>query len=111
MPNFYQDRKWLYNKYWKENLSQYQIAKLCGVCQPTIFNWLKKLNIPHRSLSEAFLGCTRKRTKEHNRKISESHKGKIRSEETKRKISESLTEYWEKIFTLERMNYIENREK
>lgn len=42
----YQDKEWLYNKYWKENLFQHQIAKLCGVSRMTIYKWLKRLDIP-----------------------------------------------------------------
>jgi len=54
MPNYkYQDEKWLYNKYWIEELSLTKIGKLCGVNHETIRYWIKKLNIPIRSYSEA----------------------------------------------------------
>lgn len=48
----YKDKRWLENKYWKEELSQQQIARLCKVDVSTIKYWFIKLNIPHRSLSE-----------------------------------------------------------
>lgn len=49
----YQDREWLYQKYWIEKLNPYQIAKLCKANHKTIRVWLKKLNISIRSISEA----------------------------------------------------------
>jgi len=49
----YQDKVWLKNKYWNEELSTYKIAKLCEVYQPTIYKWLIRFNIPLRSHSEA----------------------------------------------------------
>lgn len=39
----------------------------------------------------------RKLSEEHKRKISESMKGKCKSEITKNKISESMKKYWEEI--------------
>ncbi len=49
----YQDKKYLYKKYWEEKLSTYQIGKLVDVDNGVIFYWLQKLNIPRRSISEA----------------------------------------------------------
>jgi len=49
----YRDKKWLSDKYLKEKLSLQQIAKLCNVDHKTIYYWLKKFNIPRRSISEA----------------------------------------------------------
>jgi len=86
----YMQRDWLMDKYVNKKLTTAQIGEMCGVGTSTINRNLKKFDIPIRSLSEAFLGCTRRRTKEHNRKIGEANKGKIYLEETKRKISESL---------------------
>lgn len=49
----YQDKDWLYKKYIIEKLNPYQIAKLYNVDHKTIRIWLKKFNIPIRSISEA----------------------------------------------------------
>lgn len=55
----YQDREWLYQKYVREKLSTVQIARIYRDevnrwCDPnTISRWLKKHNIPMRSLAEA----------------------------------------------------------
>lgn len=108
----YQDKEWLYKKYWKEMLSIPTIAKLCETNQTTILYWMKKFDISRRSISEAYQNIpkeTRKkmgklfykgqtawnkgipRLKETKLKISESHKGKILSERHKNKISRSLS--------------------
>jgi len=55
MLKLYQNKKWLYNKYWIEELPTHQIGKLCGVHRETIRKWLKKFNIHIRSYSEAHL--------------------------------------------------------
>ena len=55
----YQDRDWLYQKYVREKLSTVEIAREYREqsnrwCDPnTISRWLKKHNIPMRSLAEA----------------------------------------------------------
>lgn len=55
----YQDRDWLYQKYVREKLSTVEIARLYREeenkwCDPnTISRWLKKHNIPMRTLAEA----------------------------------------------------------
>jgi hypothetical protein len=55
----YQDRDWLYEKYVKEKLSTVEIARIYREqvnrwCDPnTISRWLKKHDIPMRSLAEA----------------------------------------------------------
>lgn len=49
----YKDRKWLKNKYLKENLSTYKIAKICNVHHMTISRWLNRYNIPIYSRGEA----------------------------------------------------------
>lgn len=55
----YQDREWLYEKYVKDKLSTVEIARLYREqenrwCDPnTISRWLKKHDIPMRSLAEA----------------------------------------------------------
>ena len=55
----YQDKDWLVQKYVREKLSTVQIARIYRDeenkwCDPnTISRWLKKHNIPMRSLAEA----------------------------------------------------------
>lgn len=55
----YQDREWLYEKYVTEKLSTVEIARIYREnenrwCDPnTISRWLKKHDIPMRSLAEA----------------------------------------------------------
>ena len=51
----YQNKEWLYNKYWGEKLSTVQIGELCGVVKSTIQYWMRKFNIPTRSDSEALI--------------------------------------------------------
>lgn len=46
----YKDKEWLYNKYQNENLSTYQIGKLCGMSGQVICKWLLKYNIPRQYL-------------------------------------------------------------
>lgn len=48
----YRDKKWLYNKYINEKLSKFQIAKLCEAGETVILKYLKRFNIPRRSISE-----------------------------------------------------------
>jgi len=52
----YQDRNWLYQKYIIEKLSIHKIAINLGVCSQTIYNWLKRLNVPTRTISESISG-------------------------------------------------------
>ncbi len=49
----YKDKEWLKNKYLNKKFSGYQIAKLSGVSNVTIYNYLKKFNIICRSNSES----------------------------------------------------------
>lgn len=51
----YQNREWLYKKYWGEMLSTHQIAKLCGACSATIYKYLIDFNIPTRSKIEGMI--------------------------------------------------------
>ena len=53
IKNKYKDRDWLYNKYWIEKKSLRQIAKEFKPKNPKINYWIKKLNIPTRSISKA----------------------------------------------------------
>jgi hypothetical protein len=49
----YKNKNWLIDKYISEKLSANEIGKLCGKTKLTIYNWLKKYNIPRRSIGEA----------------------------------------------------------
>ena len=49
----YQNKEWLKNKYINEKLPTTQISKICYSTISTIKYWLKKFNIPIRSISEA----------------------------------------------------------
>lgn len=48
----YQSQDLLYFYYWMALMSKRKIAKLFGVAQITIIYWMKKLDIPSRSISE-----------------------------------------------------------
>ena len=85
------DKAWLYQKYWKEELSGQQIADVVRCTRYSVYRALKRFNIPRRTLSEAqkgkkghFLGKHHSRTTK--RKLSETNKGKRRSEESKKKM-------------------------
>ena len=49
---FYKDKDWLYQKYWKEKLSQQNIANLCNVTKRTVRIWMRKFDIKIRNISE-----------------------------------------------------------
>jgi|GEM_PF-2734094 len=48
----HQNREWLYQMYWKEGLTQWEIACFCGTKRREISRWMKRLEIPTRSRSE-----------------------------------------------------------
>ena len=48
----YQNKEWLYNKYWGEILSEIKIAKLCKTTRRAIRYWMDKFEIKRRSYSE-----------------------------------------------------------
>lgn len=52
----YQNKEWLYQKYWGEGLSSVKMAEICGVCAQTIIGWMKKYKIKRRSMSDALIG-------------------------------------------------------
>lgn len=51
----YRNKDWLYKQYWNKNLSVGQIAQASTSYRNTIRMWMKKFDIPRRSLSEAKL--------------------------------------------------------
>lgn len=75
----FQNREWLYNQYWNLNKSQLEIAKKCNICQTNIQNWMKKLNIPSRTISETLKDNKRalgmKHTEKTKKMLSEKFKG------------------------------------
>jgi len=78
---FYKTKEWLYEQYWVLEKSQSQIANECNINQGTVHNWLKKFDIPARTLKEAMKGerngmYGKKHSIETKNKISESNKGK-----------------------------------
>jgi len=111
----YKDRDWLYQKYWGEELSAYQISTLCNGSKATIWRWLKKLKIPTkptdhpascRNKSKSKLGKKnpqfgkrgkesirgnkgKRHTEEAKKKMSIAHKGVKQTEEAKKKISKA----------------------
>ena len=48
MNELYRDKNWLYQKYWDEKLSTYEIVKICKVSNHLILHWMRKFNIPRR---------------------------------------------------------------
>lgn len=96
------DKEFLKNLYWKEELSTPKIGYKLGINQTTVLYWMKKFNIPRRSLSE---GQTGTKNWNYGKSLPEEQKNKIRtymtgaknpnfgkhpSEETLKKRSESL---------------------
>lgn len=69
MNGLYQDKEWLYKKYWEERLSRPKIAKLCNVSNNTILYYMRKYNIPHRSHKEAAISWNKGLTKETDKRI------------------------------------------
>jgi len=56
MMKLYQDRDWIYQKYWGEKLSCQKTADLCEVQKACIRRWLVKFDIPRRDGKEALKG-------------------------------------------------------
>jgi 5-methylcytosine-specific restriction endonuclease McrA len=86
----YRNGHWLEIKYWDEGLTQKDIAEEYGVSPTTIRKSMKRFDIPTRDLSgENHPMYGRERTEEEKRKISESLEGRAFSEETRRRMSQS----------------------
>ena len=75
MMKQYKDKEWLERKYWEEELSKSEIAKLCNVGYTTIHYWMTKFDISRRSISEALKGIVF--SEEHIKNLSKSQKGHI----------------------------------
>ena len=50
---FHINKKELRNLYWNQQLDLYEIAKQYHISPATVFNWMKKYNIPTRSKTQA----------------------------------------------------------
>ena len=86
----YRDEDWLRTKYLEEDLTQQEIADICGVTKQTINNWTTKFGFSKDSWnsgeSNPVYGGHDEETR---RKISEARRGHSHSKETREKISES----------------------
>jgi len=96
---FYRDGDLLYKKYIEEKRSRRKLAEICKVDKSTILDWLRKYDIPVRTLSDAgknwfgdnvgyWLG--RVRSNETKGKIASSLIGNELSKEARKKISAKL---------------------
>lgn len=83
------DKETLYELYVIRGKPMHSIAKELNIAVGTVYNYLKKYQIPTRSQEETFTMKGRKLSKEQCARISQMHKGKIVSEETKKRMSES----------------------
>lgn len=82
----YRNKNWLYQKYWKENLSQTEIAYLCKTNQPTIYYWMKKNIIPTRSYSEVVKGEWKKGTYKNKKRGKDFGRGNQGHKDMKKKV-------------------------
>lgn len=86
----YRNGHWLEVKYWEEGLTQKEMAEECGISARTVRKYMKQFGIPTREMrGENHPMYGRERTEEEKRKISESLEGRSFSEETRRRMSES----------------------
>ena len=92
IKTIYLDYDDLYREYIEKERSPYKINKDFGCSTTTVYNELRRLNIYIRSRRESKLGKRnpnffREFSEEHRRKLSESGRGRVVSEETRLKIS------------------------
>jgi len=59
----YKNKNWLYEQYIIKKLSSPKIARICNTGKTTILTWLKKFNIPTRTIKEATSGVANWRWK------------------------------------------------
>ncbi len=86
----YRSGHWLEVKYWDEERTQREIADECGISPTTVRNYMKEFGIPTREMrGENHPMHGRERTDEEKRKISESLEGRSFSDETRRRMSEA----------------------
>lgn len=88
----YRNGWWLEIKYWDEGLTQREIAAECGISVRQVRRYMDRFDIPTREMrGENHPMYGRERSEEARRKISESLRGVSRSEETRRRIAEAQT--------------------
>lgn len=77
----------LYNLYVEEKRPMHEVAAMMGISSGSVYNYLKKYNIPSRTTGESKKG--KRLSTEHIEIIRRTHKGKIVSKETRRRMSEA----------------------
>lgn len=82
------EKQWLYEKYWQENLSKAQIAKLVGCGTTTIDSFMKKYEIPFRTRKEATKISNNNEEKKEI--FSKTHTGFKMTEEQKKNLSKKM---------------------
>lgn len=88
MAKRYRSSWWLERKYWDEGLTQQEIAEECGASTRTIRRYMSKYDIPTRDLTgENHPMYGRERSEEAKRKISETLDGRTVSEGTRERMS------------------------
>jgi hypothetical protein len=85
----YQNKEWLYQKYWVENTNMNQIASMFGINPTTVFYYMKKHGIKTKGRGELFPG---QHGANWGRKISDETKEKMRKANQGRPVSESARE-------------------
>lgn len=83
------DKHKLYSMYIDKQMPMHKIASEMGIAIGTVYNYLKKYDIETRNQKNTFTMLGRKLDDNQKARISKLHKGKVLSEETKKKISES----------------------
>lgn len=81
------DRDVLYRLYTVENKSMNEISLILGVSVGSVYNYTKRYGIESRERYKGFLG--KRHTQESKVKIGIAHKGKIVSQDTRKRMSES----------------------
>lgn len=83
------DRDTLYELYIIQKMPMHSIAAELSISIGSVFNYMKRYEIPARNKADTFTMKGRKLSSEHRQIISAAHKGKKASEKTRRKMSEA----------------------
>jgi len=83
------DKETLYELYVIRGKPMHLIAKELGIAIGTVYNYLRKYEIPTRDQKSTFTMKGRKLTKEQCERISKRNRGRIVSDETRKRMSES----------------------
>ena len=81
------DKSLLYELYIDEKMPMWRVAEELNIAVGTVYNYLKKYEIPTRKAGEHMKGFVM--SEEHKQKVIAAHKGKPMSKERKAKISEA----------------------